>query len=388
VLFVLASCVGNRGKATTEPVVEEEETDFFVFDMEASIAKGARALTLNELIDTATYIPLETRQDALLPERCELAKVGGDFFLGGGPVGRLSPVYRFDPFGRFVGQMTQNGRGPGEAVMPYRWYANASTGKINIIDMTQKMVVVDIASGKRTDVSVDFKEGVDRIPLNDSTFVACSAMRPENPATYLYFSDSGGRPIHSVTHTGELANWQPRATRENETKQPREYHVLCHDYTGDALFINIYNDTISRIRSHREITPHAVFKRGALSPLPEDADNVQASPRQAHFTYIEESGGHVFLSYVYAGETWCDVWSKGGGELLLHAARRGRGYGGHLMLPFALPDGDVVEVRVAYADRDNIYCVMEALDACKFLPNVKEDDNPVVMVAQLKKQGA
>jgi hypothetical protein len=49
-----------------------------------------------------------------------------------------------------------------------------------------------------------------------------------------------------------------------------------------------------------------------------------------------------------------------------------------------LPDGSVIDLQVVYADGENVYCVLEALDACKFLLGVKEDDNPVIVVAKLK----
>ena len=60
---------------------------------------------------------------------------------------------------------------------------------------------------------------------------------------------------------------------------------------------------------------------------------------------------------------------------MLHAASN---------IPFMLPDGTLTKLYISYVDEEKIYCILGALDACKFLPGIKEDDNPVIVVATLK----
>jgi hypothetical protein len=167
---------------------------------------------------------------------------------------------------------------------------------------------------------------------------------------------------------------------------PYEDYWLVSDYKGDAVFHDIFNDTLYRIKSRREITPHLVFKRGALSPRPEDTHKVENKRKQVYFKSVMESGNHIFLNYVYQDKTWRDVWSKLDGSLLIHTVPKNLGLPyDNISLPFTLPDGTVIDLQIGYADKDKVYGIMEALDACKFLPEVEEDDNPVIVVAKLKK---
>ncbi len=386
IALVMISCGGNRNSsAEVESSVQAEEIDFFVLDLENNITERPKAMTLNELIDSISYIPLETHKDALFPgDRHVFANIEGNLFINGGSVSRPSPIYRFNSLGLFTGQMTHIGRGPNEVLLPIWWYANANLRQINVIDMASKMVIVQADSGKRSTVGIDLSQGSHIVPLNDSTFVSAQALHvPDTPRTYLYFIDHSGNVIHSIERNDELSSYNSSSS-EYAQAPPYENYWLAPNYKGDAIFHDIFNDTLYRIKSRSEITPHLVFKRGALSPRPEDTHKLERKKKQVYFTRVMESGDYVFLNYYYDGTVWRDVWCKRDGSLQLHTVLKRPNYPFDIFIPFTLPDGSVIELQIAYADKDNIYCVMEALDACKFLPGVKEDDNPIV-VAKLKK---
>ena len=385
--LLLISCGGynNAGAYVEANADSVEEIDFFVFDLEGKFQSTPRATTLNALIDSISYITLETRKEALLPNSLLLAVIDGSMFISGNTFLSRSPfpVFQFDSLGRFVKQVTYHGRGPNEILVTWEWYANANLRQINVIDFTGKMIIVSTDNGNIYSVEIDSFQGYDRIPLNDSTFVSAQMLyREDIPTTYLYFFDRTGKIVYSKERHDELLRYNNQTTEYNQVP-PYERYWLRPDYKGDAIFHDIFNDTLYCVKSHAEITPHLVFRRGVFSPRSKDKQNLEAKKKQIYLTSVMESGDHVFLEYTYDDKRWCDVWSKSDGNCLLHTnPENGMD---NLYLPFSLPNGDVVELQIAYADKDNIYCVMEALDACKFLPGVKEDDNPVIVVAKLKK---
>jgi hypothetical protein len=344
------------------------------------------------LIDTIRYIPLETHPDALLPGYpYKFATIGGDLFIAGGEFmvngTPKSPIYRFDSLGRFVKQVTYHGRGPNEILMPMGWYANSRLKQISVVSNGSYLVVTSTETGERSAIKIDAHQGgfFDRVPLNDSTFVSVrNSNNKDVPKTYLYFIDQRGELVHATERNDVLSGYS-RETSEYAWALPYEDYWLKADYRGDAIFHDIFNDTLYRVKSYREITPHLVFKRGSLSPRPEDTHKPENKKKQVYFTSVKESGDNVFINYYLGGKIWCDVWLKSGGTLEIHTIKKKPSSIEDFFIPFALPDGSEIDLEVVYADKTNIYCVLEALDACKFLPGVKEDDNPVIVIAKLKK---
>jgi len=390
---VATACGGGRNRAAggaadaTAEAAATEAKDFFVFDLEGGIANPPQATTLRDLADTIRYLPLETDEKALLPNLLAFAKMGDAMFVSGREsfmTRQQFPVYEFDAGGRFVRQITFHGRGPNEVLLTWAWFANEKLRQINIMDMAYKMVTIDVVSGEKTTAHTDWSQGADRIPLNDSTFVSVQSLSSHDdiPNTYLYFTDRAGNTLHAEERNDELLSYNARTT-EYEQVPPYETYRVWPDYTGGAIFHDIFNDTLYRVRSHREITPHLLFKRGALSPRPEDKIDAGAKRKQVYINGMMESGDYVFLRYDYDDKTWQDIWSKHTGSLVLHA--EGRRDLPDFNIPYELPDGRVIDLQVVYADRDNLYCVLRALDACRLLPGVKEDDNPVIVIAKLKK---
>ncbi len=267
------------------------------------------------------------------------------------------------------------------------WYANPNLAQINVVSSSSYMVVTSMDRGDRFSIGIEGRWGYYIVPLNDSTFVSAQNLFDAGISeTHLYFIDRRGDLIHTIVieRDIEFVNYEYE-TSEYYWVPPYERCWLVSEYSGDAIFHDIFNDTLYRIKSRSEITPHLVFKRGDLSPRPEDKQRPENKQKQAYFTHVMESGDHIFLSYTIGDKTWRDVWSKRTGNLLLHTVPAGPSYPFDFFVPYALPDGSLIDLQVVYADKDNIYCVMEALDACKFLPDVKEDDNPVIVIAKLKK---
>lgn len=385
VLALLLVACGGRHKATKAESTTEppEEVDIFVFDLERGIAEGPKSRTFNELIDSVAFIPLETHPNALLGNPYTFAKIEDDIYINGGGSTRPAPIYRFDALGRFIKPIISIGRGPNEVAIPVHWYVNSDLKQINIVDMAMKMVIVNAENDEKSSDAVVMSQGLRRVPLNDSTFVSARLLTSRDvPETQLYFTDRTGDVVHSIERNDELANYNVSIS-ERAQVPPYEDYRLWSDYNGYAIFMDIFNDTLYRVKSHREITPHLVFRRGRYMPDPDDTHNVENKRRQAYIMGLMESGDHVFISYTIGDKTWRDVWSKSDGSLMLHTEPTLRNYPFDLFVPYALPDGSIIDLQVVYADRDRVYCVLEALDACKFLPGVREDDNPVILVAKL-----
>lgn len=381
--LLLAIMCGCGQKAAHEAVPETEETDFFLFDMEAALPHGPAVDTFNELVDSVEFILLETHPEALLPDRYVFTKIDGDMFIsGGGPI-RMTPIYRFDAGGKFVNQLFHIGRGPNEVSMPLGWHANEQLHQIDFYGMNGRMVVTSTLSGEKYSVPTTMEQGIERIPLGDSTFVSVPWLLSDVGGAQLHFFDRTGNLIHTKTRNDELRGYSDRSS-ESVQVPPYESYRLWSDYHGDAIFHDIFNDTLYRIKNRHEITPHIVLHRSTLAPRPEDTFNATNKRQQAYIFRTMESGSFVMVSYEFDGKTWRDVWSKRDGSLMIHAAPKEQSFPFDIFMPWRLPDGEIIALQVVYADREHAYGVMNALHASRFMPGVKEDDNPVIVVAKLK----
>ena len=386
VVLLLVSCNQNRHTEREHNSVFLGEKDFFVFNLEKGIQDVTDTIVLNDFIHDISYIPLETGKGFLLPGfSYSFVAMREDFFISGGSYNRGSPIYQFDSLGRFVRPINYYGRGPNEVPMLMQWYANVNIKQINIIGTGAKMVIVQPESGDVSSVRINERQGFNLVPLNDSSFVSTQNLWYKDiPETYLYFIDQAGNIVHSIERDDKKLRYNYGNIPEGAWTGPYEAYWLTADYMGDAIFHDIFNDTLYRIKNHKEISPHLVFERGSLSPSPADTYKQENKKKQIYFTHVKESSDYVFLNYYYNDKRWCDVWSKHDNRLMIHASPETFGTVSDVFVPFALPNGTLIELQVVYTDKDNIYCIIEALDACKFLPDVKEDDNPVIMVAKLK----
>lgn len=372
-------CVSCGKKAASE--TDSKEVDFFAFDFENSFDSEPKSATLNDIIDSVKFIPLETTEKAFLSDQFTFAMIGDEMFVSDA----RSPIFRFDFQGRFVKQETYVGRGPNEVLFAHDWYANSNLKQINVVSVGSYMVVSKTESGEKYSIGFNERQGFDRVPLNDSTFVSAQLLTIKDiHKTYLYFMNKKGDIVHTKERNDELANYNSETT-EYKWALPYERYWLAEDYRGDAIFHDIFNDTLYRVKSYREITPHLVFEREQLRPNPADVHKVENKKKQVYFSDVKESRDYVFLSYRYDNEGYRDIWSKADGSLKLRSHSEKFGYIKEYKFPYTLPNGTEILLPVVYADKEHLYGMIQALDACKFLPDVKEDDNPVVVIAKLKK---
>jgi hypothetical protein len=236
--------------------------------------------------------------DALLPEEYEFAKIGSNMFIGGGRIPNFAPIFQFDSQGKFIRQVNYNGRGPNEILTTMEWCANPNLRQVNVVSTGNYMVVVSTDSDEKFTIRINEKQGFERIPLNDSTFVSAKLLSFRSAENdYLYFVDQAGSLAHSIERNDKLSDYYYTMS-EGAWAGPYEAYGLWPDYKGDAIFHDIFNDTLYRIKSHREITPYLIFKRGTLSPRMDDKQNPEATKKQVYFEIVMASGDHVFLNYL------------------------------------------------------------------------------------------
>ena len=338
-------------------------------------------MTINDIAAEITYTPLETHSNALLGGGNRMAVVDGDIYIDAGT--SRSPIYRFDARGRFVRQMTRTGRGPGEYIMSLVWHANATRRTVVVADpVGYNLVTVSTDGGQPTGVKINNSDGFGWIPLNDGTFLVHKDLprsRREGAKLSLRFFDANWKPTGTVERLSKYAPETP-AMDISASFESAERNQTWSNFRGEALLLEAFNDTLFTVRSRSEpITPHLVLKRGRLAPA--SGDSGADKRRHIYIGYLHESGDHLYLTFKYDGKNYHDIWSKREGRLLIRrASKEGETSG----FPLSLPGGGELYLNVAHADRDRFYFVMQSVDACRFLPGVKEDDNPVVVILKLK----
>lgn len=393
-LSLLGACRGRKANDNTKENMSAVDT-VYVFDIENSIgAVGADTVVLNDLIaDKVRFVPLESSDRAIVSnyfsDGYKFVATEDYFFLSTDIL--PENVFQFDSKGNFIRQVIRQGRGPGEVPFLVSWSVNSSRKEICIAG-EYKLVVASFDGKDERDITPERMSFMSIPMLNDGTFAFAKSHRMGRAGVdipYLTFVNFEGQVVRSLSYgdTRDVDEYTYSTPGEGEGGSlPYELYLLSSTYDGSALFQDVFNDTISRIRSSDEIYPQLILKRGRYAPRAKDANDDVRKAEQIYFRNMMETEKYVLLRYFYDNNLYSAIWDKAERRLVSRTETPSDSWelSQTFSVRYILPDGTEAILNVAYADRNNLYCLLEPSVARHFVDGVADDANPVVMIAELK----
>ena len=390
--LVLCGCPSNSSRTTLSDnnvdSIGAESDKFYIFDFEQSVgASRSDTLFLNDIAKSIRFIPLETKEESVFGGGISynFAAYEGDFFVSPDISSRRG-IFQFDSTGRFVREVVKIGRGPGEVHLYASWNINDSLGRL-FVPSEGKMVVKSLHTNEAKNIFIKGYSVLFSIPLNDGTFVlARNAGTKDISEPYLVFLNDRGEVVNSIHYPVQRDIYYEMRGGGEEDWRPFESHKLSLGYTGDGLFIDVFNDTLYRIKDSKTIEPYALLHRGEKFPNVKDVYNMERKNKQIYFHGLAETKKYFLFKYFYDGKIYTDIWNKTTGQKTGHAGTTKKGIPGNYKFlgVYKLPDSSSILVNIVYIDKDRLYCLIDGFIAAKFMSEVGEYDNPVVMIVDLK----
>lgn len=389
VCVLLTGCV-NRSQQLTRKNDSSDSNKIYFLDFERYLRDASETFTINSIAKKISFIPLETSDKAMLTtENFKVVKINEHYYISSSLSPAASNIMMFDSTGCFTDYLIQAGRGPKELAYILGWSLNQNLQQFVVFGIGEVLlhsVVENITSKYGLAESLYMTQ-----VLNDGNIVGIPGLYKEKTDTpYLKFLNHKGEIVKSLFYSAEH-NVTYHVPENTGNIGPLENYGLYSNYFGNALFKDMFNDTIFCIRSLNKIEPYIIMNRGSFAPKVKDALDKAAKAKTIMIRGVLETGKYFFITYAYKDIMFCAVWDKETVALIdnvkaenidehqvIISNRNSNGF-----TKYQTPNGKEILVAISsYAD-NKLYCFIDASDAMKFLPDIKEDDNPIVMVIEM-----
>ena len=342
-------------------------------------------LTLNNLIESVRYIPLETSDSSIIDAQ-RVRKID-DIYCVTSDL-QSSMLKLFDSNGRYIRNVFRIGRARNEISMLSLFIINAPGREIiasSVLD--SKFVIFNIDSlTYRTVYNENFE--INRpFPLGKGHYVAKpdnnrAVLGPTITETYdslphLMFYDS------DFNITGTVGDGA-KPWRDLETTEPPRLGTDVYESGDGVTYRYADGDTVFTVDADEQMVPAIILDiPNKLKPTTKQSETDPASRKQQmiYVEYFQLSRDYVFIQYQYGGKSHSGIWSRDNGQLLFLNTFP---YGINPILISV--DGFSVQRNVNYLNRrDNV--IITPIDASYLvgtIPGVKDDDNPVIMEITLR----
>ena len=358
----------GRGEAeggTALPVLDLK----YVYDHPESVDT---TFLWNDIITNERFVPLETTETCLIGSGHWTATSVGDNFLVSQIWGR-SPAYLFDSSGRFVRRMIWQGKGPGEIVTPLMHVVPFQNDRYVLFSTDYKAVIKDRDGRWVRDFRNDSLLRVMYMYPHDSGFVFVNQyQRFPKDSAFLCFTDSSGRVVRELKEAGE-----ERPYGDMEIMLGLDSRNVF--FTDEKLwFMKSYNDTLFRITPECTTEPYLILHRGKHAPVLND----KSGRVPIAVLHYKEAGPYSFLAF-----SRLQIWNRETGRLV--TSRKIEKYTLISSLGnfnYRLPDDRIVQINLMSVKNGKlIFMTSPTVDeTIRDYLNLQEDDNPVLMVADLK----
>lgn len=384
-LLGMAGC-GQRNVGSTAIISNADSSNaFYVLDFEQALEENLPdTFVLNDIARNVRFVPLQTNDSSLIGDLAfRLKEIDNKYIVSDGLFSKAR-IKQFDTTGRFMRDLIQRGHGPKELPRFMHWFTNDSLQKICILG-PMKMVTYAFEDNRTEDIP--FEQFVaNSALLNDGSYVCTYTYGPEAPdVPYLYFRDSTGGIVRSLFYP-QQRNLEFKIP-EGAYTGPYESYGLYPGYAGDALFRDMFNDTIYRVKGREDIHPYLCLTRGKLTPRVEDANNMERKAETIYIRHLGETQKYLLVKYAYKNNFYTILWEKESRKMVANTAITDLysfevNY--RLFGRYSTPTGEQMMVNIVSLTADRMYCMLRPKQALKFLPGITEDSNPVIMIVDLK----
>ena len=372
-------------------------------------------ISANTIFEEIKYVPLETHPDGLLVIATTTYYLTDKYIIANTclPIAfGATRSYLFDrETGAFIRQVSSFGQGPNEYTGSlYERYGfdeknnilfasdaqlskesckgfNIETNKVDII--VKKPPFENV--GERTRISAPWF-------LKDNIYVSfANNITGRNKIRLIVYDKEG-------TVLNRYPNYQEYEKKETDKSMP-DMDGIFYYFNGQTYFKEWgYNDTVFCV-DEKNMTPHIIFNLGKLQPSYYHQRNKESSVQKYLISFVYESDSFVLFNFSYPGS---ETMRGPFGETIPKNATRHTGYydknskqafisstPDYKKSGFAATGLPVSFIPVSANSRSEIIAhinpeeLMKNKDKIdpKYQPlfqNIKEDDNPIVIIAKLK----
>ncbi len=391
-----ANNMGENGKVLT---TESNEDTLKTYVLNNSIAFDT--LSYSNVIESVKYIPLSSDDQSLLGELNMIIKTDKYYILQSGLTTNLK-LKAFDHNGQYVKDLIHIGRARNEVLSFDHCSYNSEYAQmlaydglsdklisIDVNDLSVKMYplpafcseeIIDNESIKRLTGGRFFKL-YSTVLLAKDLFVgtpgiSCYKELDENLVPYLCFMDTTFESCVALFYDEPRKLFQE--VKEGSMKATDSWK-LGNSGKG-VFFIDVFNDTIYSVEADKQIKPRYVLHR-TDEQMPQVTDVKVANSAVAekiHFTGLIETDDYILLRTLNGDlKTGFYMWSKNNeAPICVHDVCE---------VPLSF-DGyhGAVRFHTVSAIDNTIIAAIPADKLMNVLPNLKEDDNLVVVEIKLK----
>lgn len=365
-LLVLVTATGCK--------TEKEEAALPVLDLGAVIGKQvADTFTWNGIAKRITYIPLPTSSDTLLG-MAQLVHIGPKFY--GMVDQKTGTIFCTDKKGKIVHAFSHRGQGPGEYNMLTYVYMNPEETAIGVFDQrSNKHILYDFEGNLIQETSLKGTEtGMPLLARSD----------------YMVLKGQMINASHKLYITGSDLTVRQRLFPGDKTLTDNERLCLTWQLNfcrnRDRAIVHYANeDTVFAI-SAEGMQPLCLLKKGAYRlPLEEAKKPMEITPEGSPYLLsigLSTVSDYYLITYLRENCMYDEIWSKKNNQILSRTSNENGQWG----FPLTLPSGKEVclNPRSLYISGNTVAAFIEASAAAEGqVPNVHEDDNPVLVVMEI-----
>ena len=383
--FLFTSCGGKLAdkqvlEAKAEVVIPEFPQDI---PFETGMDREQEVL-LSQIARKVEYIPLETRLECLIQKpRGFVQYVGGNYII---PCSQV--VYMFDGTGKFIRQIGSHGGGPAEYNNIFSMDADAKNGQL-YLQTIRKQNVYTLAGDYVKNLPIP---DVDKVAkLNDSLYVAYIHNSTGQRKERLLLLNGKGDTIRTFPN---YDFFKVEKNRSFMMMSPNDRYLLR--YKDNLCFKDYYNDTLFTV-TEKELLPRYILQLGKYHiPVESRWENMNFDwkrfEREAS-KYLRvnvlETDHYVFMPYIH----WTE--NKKTGLVIYDKDKKTCFRAKDIRIPNDMEGGIPLEPYTSIGDNTllTLWTPAEIMELAEKDPsilkhdklkNLKEDDNPVLMIVHLK----
>jgi len=373
-------------------LVEYKNTDpdkIYFLDFEQNLKEDkVDTFFINNLAKEITFIPLEVSSKSLLRGLFfNVARIDDSYYISSGGL-LFGGIMVFDTLGLFKNYLVQVGRGPSELISNRTWSYNSNARQLVALGSYQIL----LHSFERDETTkYPLAQFIGEVcQLNDGNLVGLpNTFGTENSDTpYLCFLNQEGEIIKSLYYSS-VRNISYNLQENQGNIGDLEFYGLYPSYSGDALFKDIFNDTIYRVSNINDIRPYIILNRGFLAPNVKNGTNKAETAKTVIIRELIETEKYFFIKYTYNNLNHAAIWDKRSQTFIANIEADFSNENFQVITNksftrYKTPSGRIIVVAVSSYMDGKLYCILEAAEAMEFLPSIMEDDNPVLMVIDIK----
>lgn len=382
-VVTLSSCLGQSSR-----------NDSDMYDIESAL-KSSVGQSIDELLDSIGYIPLETNEECVLTPTSWVNYVFADTSI---IVLSDNAIYRFTYEGKYINKVSQRGSGPEDIGFLNQIVWNESRHELYAWDgMNAKLLVYDESLNCKK--YIPFRNTGVLLPYKDYLFVG---KRRDD------FRKIGMEYVVDKLDllTGKIKSYMKSHMSPATVSQPPMFVLeTCISHYGDDIYVKEYrSDSVFKILPDEGRVEFAFgFHVGEIQPAeldyPGDLNQRKEAAQYIKIGRFYETRNYLFVTAEYEFENHYFLCSKQDGTVTKLQSGKHNAYDGGISIKNIIPIknglwlGSVIwpsslldEAFIEEIKSVDVVNEKARNNMLKMIKSLQDEDNPVIMFVKLKVQ--